>query len=101
MEKKKIQVQIGAQGHYFLENDCFEREILDDNEVLDLDAIVIAAAGLLRLGLENLITQRIPFDIISPHPLQGSLAVVTRSIDRELIGLVSVLDANKNVVESK
>ena len=37
----------------------------------DLDAIVIAASGLVRLGLEKRITERIPFRIIKPHPLQG------------------------------
>ena len=41
-----------------------------DNDT-DLDAIVIAAAGLIRLGLEYRITHRIPFEIIKPHPLQG------------------------------
>ncbi len=45
----------------------------------NVDAIVIAAAGLIRLGLEHRITQRIPLDILRPHPLQGSLAVVAKS----------------------
>ena len=53
----------------------------------DLDAIVIAAAGLLRLELEHRITQRIPFEILTPHPLQGRLAVVTRKSDETIIRL--------------
>ena len=57
----------------------------------DLDDIVIAACGLIRLGLEEKITQRIPFDIIKPHPLQGRLAVVTRLEDTDLIKLISVI----------
>ena len=57
------------------------------------DAIVIAAAGLLRLGMEERISQRIPFDILSPHPLQGSLAVLTGSDDRETSEMVSVIDS--------
>lgn len=57
----------------------------------DLDGIVIAACGLIRLGLEEKITQRIPFDIIKPHPLQGRLAVVTRLEDTDLIKLISVI----------
>jgi len=44
-----------------------------------IDAVVIAAAGLIRLGLINRETQKIPPDILKPHPLQGSLAVVTRA----------------------
>ena len=53
----------------------------------DLDAIVIAAAGLIRLGLENRITQRIPSDILRPHPLQGRLATEARRDDEDIIRL--------------
>ena len=48
----------------------------------DLDAIVIAAAGLIRLGLGHRIAERIAFEILRPHPLQGSLAVVVRKNGR-------------------
>lgn len=61
----------------------------------NLDAILIAAAGLIRLGLEEKISQVLPFEIIKPHPLQGSLALVTRSRDRQLLDLLSVLDTGK------
>lgn len=43
-----------------------------------LAAIVIASCALIRLGLEKRIAERIPFDILRPHPLQGSLAIITR-----------------------
>lgn len=59
-----------------------------------LDAIVIAAAGLLRLGLENRITQRLPIEMFSPHPQQGKLAVLVRKEDRTLFELLSVLDTD-------
>lgn len=57
-----------------------------------LDAIVIAACALVRLGLEKRIAQRIPFKILRPHPLQGSLAVEVREDNKELISLLKVLD---------
>jgi hydroxymethylbilane synthase len=60
-----------------------------------LDGIVIAACGLIRLGLENRITQRIPFAILKPHPLQGALAAVTRADDLELINLLSVISCKE------
>ena len=41
----------------------------------DFDAIIVAHAALIRLGLENRISEIIPFDIIKPHPLQGKLAI--------------------------
>jgi len=54
-------------------------ERLNKLEGTEFDAVVIAACGLMRLGLENRITERIPFEILQPHPLQGCLAVVTRT----------------------
>ena len=69
-------------------------EKLDNGEI---EAIVIAAIGLERLGLENRITQRIPFEIIKPHPLQGSLAIVVKAKDSQLLDLLSVIDSREAV----
>jgi len=84
-----------------------ERLVLVDNngplapgpEPLKLDAIVIAAAGLIRLGLDNRITQRIPHDILTPHPLQGSLAIEVMEVNEELLELFSVIDYRKAMVK--
>ena len=46
-------------------------ERLEKLELQGLDAIVIAAAGLVRLGLGGRITERINLKILRPHPLQG------------------------------
>ncbi len=62
-----------------------------------LDAVVIAAAGLIRLELEDRITQRIPFGILRPHPFQGALALVTRSEDLDLIKFLSKLDSREAI----
>ncbi len=61
----------------------------------NLDGIVIAACGLVRLGLEKRITERIPFEILKPHPLQGALAIVTRAEDLKLHSLLSVIDSRE------
>lgn len=45
----------------------------------DLDGIVLAAAGLQRLGWEKRITEVIPFDICLPAVGQGVLAIETRA----------------------
>jgi len=63
----------------------------------DLDAVVLAAAGLIRLGLKERITERIPLEIMKPHPLQGALAAVARSDDYEMIGILSAVDARTGV----
>ncbi|MBU4342417.1 MAG: uroporphyrinogen-III C-methyltransferase [Candidatus Omnitrophica bacterium] len=65
-----------------------DRERRVTNDERRIDAIVIAACALLRLGLKQRITERLPFEILRPHPLQGSLAVVTRKDKVDLINLV-------------
>ncbi|MGH2582260.1 MAG: hydroxymethylbilane synthase [Anaerolineales bacterium] len=42
------------------------------------DAIVLAEAGVVRLGLEEFVSERLSFDIMVPAPGQGALAVVCR-----------------------
>ena len=63
---------------------------------LNIDAIVIAACALTRLGLSHRITQRIPLEILKPHPLQGGLAIVARAVDLELVKLLSVLNGARH-----
>jgi hydroxymethylbilane synthase len=49
-----------------------------------LDAVVLAAAGLLRLGLDDAITEVLDPGEFPPSPGQGALAVQVRAADREL-----------------
>lgn len=56
------------------------------------DAIVVAACALIRLGLEGRITQRIPLEILRPHPLQGALAVEVRKDNKKLRDYLKVID---------
>lgn len=51
-------------------------------------AIVLAAAGLDRLGFSDRISQRVPIDVMMPAPGQGALAVTTRRDDRPTRELV-------------
>lgn len=48
----------------------------------DYDAIVLAVAGLARMGLTDRITQYLSFDLMLPAPGQGALAVQCRADDR-------------------
>jgi hydroxymethylbilane synthase len=41
----------------------------------DLDAVVLAASGLIRLGTQAAITQLLDVDLVLPAPAQGALAV--------------------------
>lgn len=58
----------------------------------ELDAIIVAACALVRLGLQHRIAQRIPFEILKPHTLQGCLAVEAREDNKELMDLLKALD---------
>jgi hydroxymethylbilane synthase len=55
-------------------------------------AIVLAAAGLARLGLEARITQYLPLHIMLPAPGQGALAVQCRADDNVVLDLLARID---------
>ncbi|MFA0732491.1 MAG: hypothetical protein LKKZDAJK_000535 [Candidatus Fervidibacter sp.] len=56
------------------------------------DAIVIAAAGLLRLGLQERIACLLPVEVCCPAAGQGVLAVEVRSDDAPILSLLQMLD---------
>ncbi len=58
----------------------------------DYDAIVLAAAGLNRLGLEDHVTEYLPFELMLPAPGQAALALQSRSEDEETRLLLAVID---------
>lgn len=58
----------------------------------DYDAIVLAAAGVERLGLQNRITEYLPLSLMLPAPGQGALAIETRSNDKAAHEIISKLD---------
>jgi len=61
-------------------------------EAGEVDAIILAAAGLTRLGLDQHIRYRMPVEFICPAAGQGALGVETRSDDRETRKLLAFLD---------
>ena len=58
----------------------------------DFDAVVLAAAGLKRLGFEDKIKEIFSKDIIIPAVGQGALAVETRENDAEIKEIVDFLN---------
>lgn len=56
------------------------------------DAIVLAAAGIDRLGKQERIDQRFEPDVVAPAPGQGALAVQVRLDDSRVLELVSSID---------
>ncbi|MEW5872181.1 MAG: hydroxymethylbilane synthase [Chloroflexota bacterium] len=56
------------------------------------DAIVLAGAGLLRLGLEAQVAQWLPLELMLPAPGQAALAVQCRADDLETLGYLAAID---------
>ncbi len=61
-------------------------------EALDLDALVLAAAGLVRLGLQERITERLQPDLCLPAIGQGALVIEIREDHRPVAALVDGVD---------
>jgi hydroxymethylbilane synthase len=58
----------------------------------EYDAIVLAGAGLLRLGLESAVSQWLPLEVMLPAPGQGALAVQCRQEDADTLALLAAVD---------
>jgi hydroxymethylbilane synthase len=58
----------------------------------EYDATVLAAAGILRLGLEREVTQWLSLETMLPAPGQGALAVQCRADDERMLELLSAID---------
>jgi hydroxymethylbilane synthase len=57
----------------------------------ELDAVVLAAAGLVRLGLADELVAPLDPESFTPAPGQGCLAVEARGDDTRVLGLVSAI----------
>ena len=106
------QLPAGARvGTSSLRRQCQLRALRPDLEILDIrgnvgtrlkkldagkyDALILAAAGIKRLGLQDQIKQFLETDVLLPAIGQGALGLETRSDDYSLIEMISVLnDAN-------
>jgi hydroxymethylbilane synthase len=54
-----------------------------------LDAVILAASGLRRLGLDDAITELLDPSVFPPSPGQGALAVQVRAGDSELLEMLN------------
>lgn len=56
------------------------------------DAIILAGAGLTRLGLDKHVTEWLSLDVMLPAPGQGALAVQCRTDDSTTLSLLAALE---------
>ncbi len=62
---------------------------LDEGET---DALILACAGLDRLGLGDRISERLDVEVVPPAPGQGAIAVQVRRADVRLLALTAAID---------
>lgn len=65
---------------------------LDKLDNGEYDALLLASAGLDRLGLAGRVTERLPVEVSLPAAGQGALGIECRSDDAELLELLASLD---------
>ncbi len=67
------------------------------------DAIVLAGAGVTRLGLDGYISEWLPFHLMLPAPGQGALAVQCRSEDGEVLKILAGIEdaATRTAVQAE
>jgi len=67
------------------------------------DAIILAGAGLTRLGLDQHVTEWLSLDAMLPAPGQGALAVQCRADDQTTLNLLAALedDATRKAVTAE
>lgn len=64
----------------------------------DYDAIILAAAGLIRLNLQERIAQKIPTDLILPAGGQGAIGIECRSDDTQTQELLACLNHTETAI---
>ena len=57
----------------------------------EMDGLILAAAGLIRLGLQKYIQEIIDHNIMLPAPAQGAIAIQTRQ-EGDIVGLVKEIN---------
>lgn len=68
-------------------------------ETEDLDGIVVAAAGMRRMGLARQVSQYIPVEMMIPSAGQGILGIEVRKDDHDIKDLISFLNHSDTVIE--
>ena len=71
------------------------------NKILkqEFDALVLAEAGLSRLGLTDVIVEQLPIEDFPPSPGQGAMAVVAREDDLDLINMLKKIEDMRSRME--
>lgn len=64
------------------------------------DAVILASAGLKRLGLENRIKQKLTPDTMIPAVCQGFLGIEARVEDKQILSMISFLNDEESFIRA-
>jgi hydroxymethylbilane synthase len=67
----------------------------------DYDAVVLAAAGVRRLGLDDAVTDWLEAEMMLPAPGQGALAIQSRAADEPVLALLAQVDDPRARAETR
>lgn len=73
------------------------RKMAEEN----FDALILAAAGVERLGWQEKISERLSFDIMLPAVSQGAIGVEARDNDKEILDLLALINDDNTAVAIK
>ena len=68
---------------------------------VEVDAVILAAAGVHRMGMADQMHQFIDTDIMLPAVAQGTLGIQTRDSDTEINALVDQLNDSETVIRTR
>ena len=72
---------------------------LDKSTENHYSGIILAEAGIKRLGIKNQITQRLSIQSFTPVPGQGALAIVCRKDDKDLLKMLKRIEHKDSLRE--
>ena len=72
---------------------------LDKSTENHYSGIILAEAGIKRLGIKNQITQRLSIQSFTPVPGQGALAIVCRKDDKDLLKMLKRIEHKNSYKE--
>nr|WP_242848954.1 hydroxymethylbilane synthase [Syntrophomonas palmitatica] len=61
-----------------------------------LDGIILAYAGVKRLGFESSISEILPYELVLPAAGQGCVAIETRSDDHKILDIVNIINHSQS-----
>ena len=68
---------------------------------VDYDGVILAEAGLTRLGIADRISERLSLEDFIPAPCQGTIAAVARQGNGRMIGMLQVIEDSATRAEAE